>query len=146
VARVREYAQAHHACGTVVVSAQLESDLADLSPEEAADYLKASNVRESGVEAMIRTAYQLLGLRTFFTFNETECRAWNIRAGDTAPRAAGVIHTDFERGFIKAETIHFHELLQCGSVAQAREKGFYRQEGRDYVVQDGDVLLFKFHV
>ena len=102
-------------------------------------------VTESGVAQMIRRTYELLGLRTFFTFNDQEVHAWTIRAGDTAARAAGTIHTDFEKGFIKAERIHWADLVKCGSVAQARETGRYSHEGRDYQVRDGDVLLFKFH-
>ena len=90
--------------------------------------------------------YHLLGLRTYFTAGEKEVRAWTIHAGDTAPKAAGVIHSDFERGFIKAETVAYKDLVACGSVAAAREKGLYRMEGKEYVVADGDVLLFKFNV
>jgi ribosome-binding ATPase len=146
VAKVREYARKHHACDTVVIGAQLESDLADLLPDEARQYLAELGVKESGITALIRSTYQLLGLRTFFTFNEKEIRAWTIRAGDTAARAAGTIHTDFERGFIKAEHVHCEDLLMAGSVAHARETGHYSHEGRDYVVRDGDVLLFKFNV
>jgi GTP-binding protein YchF len=146
VAAVRDYARAHHACETVIVSAQLESDVADLSPEEAQEYLKELGVKESGVSALIHSTYHLLGLRTFFTFNEKEVRAWTIRAGDTAVKAAGTIHTDFERGFIKAETVFWEDLVKLGTVGHARETGHYRIEGRDYVVRDGDVLLFKFNV
>jgi ribosome-binding ATPase len=146
VAAVREYARTHHACETVGLSAQLESDLLDLSPEEGAAYLHELGVNESGVDALIHATYHLLGLRTFFTFNENEVRAWTVHATDTAPKAAGRIHTDFERGFIKAETVRFEDLVQCGSVAHARELGRYRMEGKDYVVQDGDVIHFKFHV
>lgn len=146
VTSVRQYAQTHHACETVVVCAQLESDLADLSPEEARDYLAVLGVAESGVGCLIRSTYQLLGLRTFFTFNDEEVRAWTVRAGETAVRAAGTIHTDFERGFIKAERINWADLVKCGSVAQARQTGHYSHEGRDYIVRDGDVLLFKFSV
>ncbi len=145
VARVRDYARMHHACDTVVVAAQLESDLADLSPEEGRQYLAELGVSESGVAALIRQSYGLLGLRTFFTFNEKEVRAWTVRAGDTAARAAGTIHTDFEKGFIKAERISWDGLMASGSVAHARETGHYSHEGRDYVVRDGDVLLFRFH-
>ncbi len=145
VAKVREYARTHHACETVVVSAQLESDLADLSPAEGEDYLKELGVKESGVASLIHSTYHLLGLRTFFTFNEKEVRAWTIHAGDTAARAAGTIHTDFERGFIKAETVNWEDLVKEGSVAHARETGHYRVEGRDYVVRDGDVLLIRFN-
>ena len=146
VAKVREYARAHHACDTVAVCAQIESDLGDLSPGEARDYLKELGVAESGVAALIRSAYQVLELRTFFTFNDKEVRAWTIRAGATASRAAGTIHTDFERGFIKAETVHWQDLVTQGSVTHARETGHYRIEGRDYVVRDGDVVLFRFQV
>ena len=146
VMKVREYAKAHHACETVVISAQIESDLIDLSPEEAKEFLKELGVQESGVGALIRGTYHLLGLRTYFTAGEKEVRAWTIHAGDTAPKAAGVIHSDFERGFIKAETVAYEALVNCGSVAAAREKGLYRMEGKEYVVKDGDVLLFKFNV
>jgi GTP-binding protein YchF len=146
VIKVRDYARTHHACETVVIAAQLESDLAELSAEEAAAYLKELGVAESGVSALIRSTYQVLGLRTFFTFNEKEVRAWTIHGGDTAARAAGTIHTDFERGFIKAETVSWEDLMKCGSIGHARETGHYRIEGRDYVVRDGDVLLFKFNV
>jgi len=146
VAKVREYARAHHACKTVVVCAQLESGLADLSPAEAQEYLKELGVKESGAEALIHSTYQVLSLRTFFTFNEKEVRAWTIHAGDTALKAAGRIHTDFERGFIKAETVNWEYLSKQGSVARARETGHYRIEGRDYIVGDGDVLLFKVSV
>ncbi|MDE3098089.1 MAG: redox-regulated ATPase YchF [Verrucomicrobiota bacterium] len=144
--KVRDYVRTHLACEAVVISAQIESDLVDLSPEEAAEFLKELGVVESGAGSLIRATYHLLGLRTFFTAGEKEVRAWTIHAGDTAPKAAGVIHSDFERGFIKAETVSYGDLTQCGSVAAAREKGLYRMEGRDYVVRDGDVMLFKFNV
>jgi GTP-binding protein YchF len=143
---VREYARRHHACQTIAVCAQLESDLADLSLAEAQEYRAGLGVSESGLDALIRAAYQVLGLRTFFTFNDKEVRAWTIHAGDTALKAAGTIHTDFERGFIKAETVNWQELVKHGSVGHARESGHYRIEGRDYVVRDGDVLLFRFNV
>ncbi len=146
VTRVRDYVQTHLACDAVVISAQIESDLVDLSPEEAAEFLEALGVEESGIGALIRATYHLLGLQTYFTAGEKEVRAWTIRAGDTAPKAAAVIHSDFERGFIKAETVAYHDLLECGSIATAREKGLYRMEGKEYVVADGDVLLFKFNV
>jgi hypothetical protein len=145
VARVREYARAHHACDTVVVAAQLESDLADLSLEEGRQYLQELGVNESGMAGLIQHTYTLLGLRTFFTFNEKEVRAWTVRTGDTASRVAGTIHTDIEKGFIKAERISWEGLVTSGSVAHARDTGHYSHEGRDYVVRDGDVLLFRFH-
>ncbi|MFN6147535.1 MAG: redox-regulated ATPase YchF [Planctomycetota bacterium] len=146
VQKVREYAKSHLACEAIVISAQIESDLVDLEPDDAKAFLADLGVKESGVGALIRATYHLLGLRTYFTAGEKEVRAWTIRAGDTAPKAAGVIHTDFERGFIKAETVAYKDLVACGSVAAAREKGLYRIEGKEYVVQDGDVLLFKFNV
>ncbi|MBM4260925.1 MAG: redox-regulated ATPase YchF [Deltaproteobacteria bacterium] len=146
VQKVREYAKTHLACEAVVISAQIESDLVDLEPAEAQEFLKELGVQESGVGALIRATYHLLGLRTFFTAGEKEVRAWTIHAGDTAPKAAGVIHSDFERGFIKAETVAYDDLIQCGSVAAARAKGLYRMEGKEYVVADGDVMLFKFNV
>ncbi len=146
VVKVREYAAHHFACEAVVISAQIESDLIDLSDAEAKDFLKELGVSESGVGALIRATYHLLGLRTYFTAGEKEVRAWTIHVGDTAPKAAGVIHSDFERGFIKAETVAYDDLVKLGSVAAAREKGLYRMEGKEYVVKDGDVLLFKFNV
>ena len=146
VLRVREYVRTHLACEAVVISAQIESDLVDLAPDEAASFLQDLGVAESGMGALIRSTYHLLGLQTYFTAGEKEVRAWTIHSGDTAPRAAGVIHSDFERGFIKAETVAYDDLLRCGSVAAAREQGLYRMEGKEYVVADGDVLLFKFNV
>jgi len=146
VMKVREYVKAHLACEAVVISAQIESDLVDLEPEEAQAFLKELGVPESGLGSLIRATYHLLGLRTYFTAGEKEVRAWTIHAGDTAPKAAGVIHSDFERGFIKAETVAYDDLVACGSVAAARDKGLYRMEGKEYVVKDGDVLLFKFNV
>ena len=146
VAAVRAYGRTHQACDTVVIAAQLESDLIDLSPEEAAEYRQELGEPRSGVDDLIQHTTALLNLRTFFTFNDTEVRAWTVPAGATASQAAGRIHTDFERGFIKAETVHWEHLVQAGSVAQAREAGHYRIEGRDYEVHDGDVLLFRFHV
>jgi GTP-binding protein YchF len=146
VAKVRDYVRTHLACEAVVISAQIESELIDLSPEDAEAFLKDLGVAESGVGSLIRATYHLLGLRTYFTAGEKEVRAWTIHAGDTAPKAAGVIHTDFERGFIKAETVAYDDLVACGSVAAARDKGLYRMEGKEYVVADGDVLLFKFNV
>jgi len=146
VQKVNEYVKTHLACEAVVISAQIESDLIDLSEEEAKAFLAELGVKESGVGSLIRATYHLLGLRTYFTAGEKEVRAWTIHAGDTAPKAAGVIHSDFERGFIKAETVAYKDLVECGSVAAARDKGLYRMEGKEYVVKDGDVLLFKFNV
>ena len=146
VEKVRGYAQTHIGCETVVISAQIENDLVDLPADEAQQFLKELGVPESGAGQLIRATYHLLGLRTFFTAGEKEVRAWTIHAGETAPQAAGVIHSDFQRGFIKAETVAYEDLTQCGSVAAARERGLSRMEGKDYVVQDGDVMLFKFNV
>ena len=146
VIKVREYVSAHLSCEAVVISAQIESDLVDLEPAEAQEFLKELGVSESGIGALIRSTYHLLGLQTYFTAGEKEVRAWTIHQGDTAPKAAGVIHSDFERGFIKAETVAYTDLVACGSVAAARDKGLYRMEGKEYIVKDGDVLLFKFNV
>ena len=146
VKKVREYVGTHLSCEAVVVSAQIESDLIDLAPEEATEFLKDLGVAESGMGPLIRATFHLLGLQTYFTAGEKEVRAWTIHIGDTAPKAAGVIHSDFEKGFIKAETVAYDDLVACGSVAAAREKGLYRQEGKTYVVKDGDVMLFKFNV
>jgi GTP-binding protein YchF len=146
VVAVKTYGETHLGAEAVVVSAQIEAELADLPEADARDYLAGLGVAESGVGALIRAAYHLLGLRTFLTGGEKEARAWTIHVGDTAPAAAGVIHSDFEKGFIKAETIAYDDLVANGTMAAAREKGLVRQEGRDYVVQDGDVILFKFNV
>jgi GTP-binding protein YchF len=146
VTKVREYVNTHLSCEAVVISAQIESDLVDLEPAEAQEFLKELGVSESGIGALIRSTYHLLGLQTYFTAGEKEVRAWTIHQGDTAPKAAGVIHSDFERGFIKAETVAYADLVACGSVAAARDKGLYRMEGKEYIVKDGDVLLFKFNV
>lgn len=146
VKAVQDYARAHFATEAVVISAQIESELAGLSEEEAAEYLTGLGVASSGVGSLIRAVYHLLGLRTYLTTGEQETRAWTIRAGDKAPAAAGVIHSDFERGFIAAETVHFDDLIQLGSFPKAREAGKLRIEGKEYVVQDGDVLEFRFNV
>jgi ribosome-binding ATPase len=146
IAKVRDYARTHHQCETVIFCAQLESDLGELSPEEGKDYLRELGVKEGGTAALIRAVYKVLGLRTFFTFNEKEARAWPVQSGSTAVKAAGTIHTDFERGFIKAETVSWEDLVKLGSISHAREAGHYRIEGREYVVRDGDVLLFRFNV
>lgn len=138
-------AAAEHA-GVVAVSAQLESELAEMDEEERAAFLQELGLEEPGLNRLIRAAYRLLGLITFFTAGEKEVRAWTIRANTAAPQAAGVIHSDFERGFIRAETIHWEKLIEAGSMAAAREKGWVRSEGKDYIVQDGDVMLFRFNV
>ena len=146
VAAVRQYAQTHLGTEAVVVSAAIEAELAELPEAEAREYLEHLGVADSGVSNLIRAAYHLLGLRTYLTAGEKEARAWTIHAGDTALQAAGVIHSDFERGFIKAETVSYADLVAAGSMAAARERGLLRQEGKEYAVQDGDVILFKFNV
>ena len=137
VTAVQDYARSHFATEAVVISAQIESELATLTDEEAAEYLAGIGVASSGVGSLIRAVYHLLGLRTYLTTGEQETRAWTIKAGDKAPAAAGVIHSDFERGFIAAETVHFDDLITLGSHAKAREAGKLRIEGKEYVVKDG---------
>ena len=144
--RWKSYARNHFATEAVVISAQIESELVDLSEAEAAEYLRDLGVEGSGVGALIRAVYHLLGLRTYLTTGEKETRAWTIHEGDKAPAAAGVIHSDFERGFIAAETVHFDDLVSFGSFAKAREAGKLRIEGKEYVVKDGDVIEFRFNV
>jgi ribosome-binding ATPase len=146
VAAVQQYARHHFATEAIVISAQLESELVDLSEQEALDYLRDLSVEDTGVHALIRAVYHLLGLRTFLTTGEKESRAWTIHAGDKAATAAGTIHSDFERGFIAAETISYDDLIAAGSLAKARESGKIRLEGKDYVVRDGDVISFRFNV
>ncbi len=146
VKAVRDYAGAHLGSEAVVISAQIESELADLPPAEAREFLEGLGVADSGVGDLIRAVYHLLGLRTYLTTGPKETRAWTIHAGDKAPAAAGVIHSDFERGFIAAQTIACEELLLLGSEAKAREAGKLRIEGKEYVVQDGDVVEFRFNV
>ena len=129
--------------GAVVVSAEIEAELVTLPPEEQAEYLAGLGVSEGGAGNLIKEAYHLLGLRTYLTTGEKETRAWTIHAGDKAPAAAGVIHSDFEKTFISAETIAYEDLVACGGFARARELGKMRTEGKEYVVQDGDVMEFK---
>jgi len=131
----------------VVICGKFEAELADIeNPAERAEFLAGIGLEEPGLTSLAHAAYRLLGLRTFFTAGEDECRAWTILAGDKAPAAAGVIHTDFEKGFIKAEVYHYEDLIQYGSEAAVRAAGKMRQEGREYVVQDGDIMFFKFNV
>jgi ribosome-binding ATPase YchF (GTP1/OBG family) len=129
-----------------VISAQIESELVDLGENEGLEYLRGLGIEDSGVNTLIRSVYHLLGLRTFLTTGEKETRAWTIHSGDKAPAAAGVIHSDFERGFIAAETIDYNDLVGLGSLAKAREAGKLRVEGKEYVVRDGDVIFFRFNV
>jgi len=145
VERVKKYASTHNA-DVVVISAKIEEELSELSKEEAAEYLKELGVESSGIERMIKSVYKLLDLRTYITAGEKEVRAWTIPAGTKAPQAAGVIHTDFEKGFIRAEVTAYKDFIECKSYAVAKEKGLTRLEGKDYVVQDGDIVHFRFSV
>lgn len=145
VEKVREVAAQENA-QVVIISAQVESELVELPPEERADFLESLGVKEGGLKSLIKATYQLLGLRTFLTTGPKETRAWTIQAGMLAPQAAGVIHTDFERGFIRAETVAYQDLVSTGSMNGAKEKGLVRSEGKEYTVQEGDVLLFRFNV
>ena len=131
---------------TVRISAQVEAELVELGEDERRDYLDGLGVNEGGLKSLIRASYRLLGLRTYFTTGDKETRAWTFRAGMTAPQAAGVIHTDFERGFIRAQTIGYEKLLEAGSLSEARSKGWLRSEGKDYEVEEGDVMEFLFNV
>jgi hypothetical protein len=130
----------------VVISAQVESELVELSEAERQDFLDSLGVTEGGLKSLIQATYELLGLRTYLTTGPQETRAWTILSGMKAPQAAGVIHTDFERGFIRAETVSYQDLIDCGSMQAAKEKGLVRSEGKEYVVQEGDVMLFRFNV
>jgi ribosome-binding ATPase len=146
VTAVQDYARHHFGTEAIVISAQIESELVDLGENEALEYLRGLGIEDSGVNALIRSVYHLLGLRTFLTTGEKETRAWTIHSGDKATAAAGVIHSDFERGFIAAETIDYNDLVGLGSLAKAREAGKLRVEGKEYVVRDGDVIFFRFNV
>lgn len=132
----------------VLVSAQVEAELVELDPDDRIDFLASLGVTidDCGLRALVREVYDILNLQTYYTSGETETRAWTIQKGWTAPKAAGVIHGDFERGFIRAETVSYEDLVQCGSEAEAKAKGLLRSEGKDYRVQEGDVILFRFNV
>ena len=145
VQEVREHAESTHN-GVFVISARIEEEIADLDDDEKAEYLETLGLKESGLDKLIKASYDLLGLMSFLTAGEKETRAWTIKKGTKAPQAAGKIHSDFERGFIRAEVINYQNLLDCGSLSAAREKGLVRSEGKDYVVQDGDTILFRFNV
>jgi ribosome-binding ATPase len=145
VESVRQIAQQEKA-KVVIVSAQVESELVELSEEERKDFLGSLGVEEGGLKSLIKATYELLGLRTYLTTGPQETRAWTIIAGMKAPQAAGVIHSDFERGFIRAETVSYQDLVSNGTMSAAKEKGLVRSEGKEYVVQEGDVLLFRFNV
>ena len=145
VQAVREYAK-ETGSEVFAICAQIEEEISELDDEERHMFLDDLGLKESGLEKLIRASYHLLGLMSFLTSGEDETRAWTIKQGTKAPQAAGKIHTDFERGFIKAEVVNYKDLLENGSLAAAREKGLVRMEGKEYVVQDGDVILFRFNV
>ena len=145
VAQVREMAKKENA-EVVVLAAALEAEIQQLPPEERPEFLKSAGLDEPGLNKVVRAGYNLLGLQTYFTVGEKECRAWTIHKGWKAPQAAGVIHTDFEKGFIKAEVMAYADLIKLGSEAAVREKGLLRMEGKEYVVQDGDCMHFRFNV
>ncbi|HWR73795.1 MAG TPA: redox-regulated ATPase YchF, partial [Nitrospirota bacterium] len=137
---------AEEGAGVVVISGQMEGEIAQLPREERKEYLAGMGLKESGLDRMIRAGYELLGLITFFTAGEKEVRAWTITTGTKAPQAAGRIHTDFEKGFIRAEVFHYDDLMKHGSEQAVKAAGLYRSEGKEYVVWDGDIMLFRFNV
>lgn len=145
VKQVREFAQSENA-EVIIVSARAEEEIAELDEEDKVEFLEALGIEESGLDQLIRAAYDLLGLATYFTAGEQEVRAWTFRKGIKAPQAAGIIHSDFERGFIRAETVSFEDLDKYGNMQAAKEAGRVRLEGKEYIVQDGDVMLFRFNV
>ena len=145
VAAVREYAKESD-CEVFVVCAEIEAEISELDDDERKEFLEEMGLKESGLEKLIRASYSLLGLISYLTAGETETRAWTITKGTKAPQAAGKIHSDFERGFIRAEIVRYEDLIELGSLNAAKEKGLLRSEGKEYVVQDGDVILFKFNV
>ena len=145
VAQVEQYAHEHHGAGICVISAAVEAELIDFDAVEAAEYLESLGVQDSGVSLLIRATYDLLGLASYFTAGVQEVRAWTFQKGMKAPQCAGVIHTDFESGFIKAEVVAYDDLVAAGSTAGAREAGKYRLEGKEYEFKDGDVALFRFN-
>lgn len=145
VQKVREYAADENA-EVIVVCAKIEEEIAELEPDEKEMFLEDLGITESGLDKLIKASYTLLGLATYFTAGEQEVRAWTFRKGIKAPQAAGIIHTDFERGFIRAETVSYEDLLDAGTMAAARERGKVRLEGKEYIVQDGDVIHFRFNV
>ena len=145
VKEVREFA-AKNDSEVFVICAQIEQEIAELDDEEKKMFLEELGLKESGLEKLIAASYRILGLISYLTAGEKETRAWTIKVGTKAPQAAGKIHSDFERGFIKAEVVNYQDLLDCGSYTAAKEKGLVRIEGKEYVVKDGDVVLFRFNV
>ena len=142
---VKEYAKKDNA-EVVTICAKVESDLCDMNKEEKNTFLSELGVEESGIDTLIKASYTLLGLKTFFTAGEDECRAWTFKNGMKAPQCAGIIHTDFERGFIKAEIMSYEDLKNNGSEKAVKEAGRMRLEGKEYVMQDGDICYFRFNV
>ena len=145
VKAVREFADKEN-CGAFVICAQIEQEISELDDDEKKMFLEDLGISSSGLDKLIAASYALLGLISYLTAGETETRAWTITKGTKAPQAAGKIHSDFERGFIKAEVVYYQDLLDCGSYNAAKEKGLVRMEGKEYVVKDGDVILFRFNV
>ncbi len=145
VLKVKEYAKKENA-ETIALCAKIEEELTKLDKEEREMFKQELGIKESGLDKLVKASYSLLGLMSYLTAGETEVRAWTIKKGTKAPQAAGKIHTDFEKGFIKAEVVSYDDLVEAGSLVQAKEKGKVRIEGKDYVVQDGDVMLFRFNV
>ena len=145
VSKVREFAKGEGSAA-YVICAKIEEEISELDDEDKAVFLEDLGLAESGLDKLIKASYELLGLISFLTCGEDESRAWTIKKGTKAPQAAGKIHTDFERGFIKAEVVPYDTLIECGSMSAAKEKGLVGQEGKDYIVKDGDVVLFKFNV
>lgn len=145
VAKVETFAREHHGAGICIISAAVEAELIDFDAAEAAEYLASLGVKDSGVSLLIQATYDLLGLASYFTAGVQEVRAWTFKKGMKAPQCAGVIHSDFEHGFIKAEVVAYDDLVAAGNVAKARDAGKYRLEGKEYVFKDGDVALFRFN-
>ena len=145
VQEVRKNA-AQEECEVFVICAQIEQEIAELDEEEKTMFLEELGLKESGLEKLIKASYSLLGLISYLTSGEDETRAWTIKRGTKAPQAAGKIHSDFERGFIRAEVVNYQDLLDCGSLSAAKDKGLVGLEGKEYVVKDGDVILFRFNV
>ncbi|MFQ3546275.1 redox-regulated ATPase YchF [Halobacillus rhizosphaerae] len=145
VKQIREFAAAENA-EVIVICAKIEAEIAELEGEEKAEFLEDLGIKEAGLDQLIKATYNLLGLATYFTAGEQEVRAWTFKEGMTAPQAAGIIHTDFERGFIRAETVSYEDLVEAGTMGAARDRGRVRLEGKDYLVKDGDVIHFRFNV
>ena len=142
---VSEYASKENA-GVIVVCAKMESELAEMNDDDKAEFLKEMGISNSGLDKLIFATYDLLGLQTFFTSGKDECRAWTFKKGMKAPECAGIIHSDFQRGFIKAEIMSFDDLKECGSELKVKEAGKMRLEGKEYLMQDGDIVYFRFNV